>query len=155
MPPEKAVVGAPTILIADDSRADRVLTITAFRQAQMNGPIHEVSDGEELMDYLLRQGRYADAPPLAGRLLILLDINMPRKTGFEALAEIRAHPRLCHIPIVMLTTSEVEGDVSRSYGLGANSFVTKQLDFLSFVGLVKQLRSYWLGLVTLPRTGVV
>lgn len=139
-----------TVLIADDNRADRLLTVTAFRQAQVSNPIDEVADGEELMDYLLCQGRYAGHPLPAGPLLILLDINMPRKNGLEALAEIRACPQLRHIPIIMLTTSEADGDVARAYDLGANSFTTKPMDFSSFLGLVQELRRYWLDMVRMP-----
>jgi len=140
----------PTVLIADDNRADRMLTVRAFRQAQVSNPIDEVADGEELMEYLLRQGRYAGSALPAGPLVILLDINMPRKNGLEALAEIRALPQLRHIPVIMLTTSEADVDVARSYQLGANSFATKPMDFTSFLTLVQQLRRYWLDMVRLP-----
>lgn len=138
----------PTLLIADDNRADRLLTVRAFRQLGVACPIREVADGDELLDYLRGHGQSSGT---AGPLLVLLDINMPRKSGLEALTEIRASAELRHIPVVMLTTSDAERDVAEAYRLGANSFVTKPMDYVSFVGLVERIRDYWLELVTLPQ----
>ena len=142
--------GLPVILIADDNLADRLLAIEAFRQARLHNPIHEVVDGEDLMDYLLRRGKYADKPLLADPVIILLDINMPKKNGLEALREIKSNPKLQSIPVIMLTTSSAEKDIVRSYDLGVNSFVTKPVDFPEFLEAIKQLGEYWLELVALP-----
>jgi CheY-like chemotaxis protein len=115
--------------------------------------LHCVEDGEELMEYLRRQGRYVDQKdaPLPG--LILLDLNMPRKDGREALKEIKADPELRRIPIVVLTTSKAEEDILRTYDLGVNSYVTKPVTFKSLVELVKVLGRYWFEVVELPPGG--
>jgi CheY-like chemotaxis protein len=142
----------PVIVVADDDPAHRLLTIKAFQRSNLRGPIQEIPDGEELMDYLLRQGKYAGRPATTRPMVILLDLNMPRKSGLEALAEIKAHPRLRRIPVVVLTTSAEEQDVVRCYDLGANSFITKPVDFGRFTEAIRRLGDYWLGLVTLPRS---
>ena len=103
------------------------------------------------MEYLLRQGRYAQHPWPQGPLVILLDINMPRKSGLEALAEIKANRELRSIPVIMLTTSDAPSDVARSYELGANSFVTKPLTFSQFLKLVPHFADYWLESAALPQ----
>ena len=141
----------PVVLVADDSITDRKLTVEAFKQAHLTNPIHEVKDGEELMDYLLRRARYAGADSAARPVLILLDLNMPRKNGLEALNEIKNCPDLKGIPVILLTTSAAERDIASSYDLGANSYITKPLNFDDFLGVVKQLGEYWLELVSLPR----
>ena len=112
-----------TILLADDDPDDRKLTQDAFVENRLVNVLHCVEDGEELMEYLRRQGRYVDQKdaPLPG--LILLDLNMPRKDGREALKEIKADPELRRIPIVVLTTSKAEEDILRTYDLGVNSYV--------------------------------
>jgi two-component system, response regulator len=142
-----------TILLADDDPDDRQLTREAFGENRLANELHCVEDGEELMDYLRRRGRYADlnGEPLPG--LILLDLNMPRKDGREALKEIKADPILRRVPIVVLTTSKAEEDIVRSYDLGVNSYVTKPVTFKSLVELVKVLGQYWFEVVQLPQEG--
>lgn len=138
------------IVVADDSAADRKLALTALRQVKIPNPVHEVEDGEQLMDYLLRREAFADRPALPSPALILLDLNMPRKNGLEALKEIKALPELRQIPVVMLTTSKAEWDIVKSYDLGVNSFVTKPVDFDMFLDAMRALGDYWLELVSLP-----
>jgi CheY-like chemotaxis protein len=140
----------PIIVLADDSAADRKLTTMALHKALLRNPIHEVKDGEELMDYLRRRGRYADVPVEDKPCLVLLDINMPRKSGLEALEEIKGDAQLRHIPVIMLTTSKAEEDIVRSYQLGVNSFVTKPVNFDEFLDAIRKLGQYWLELVALP-----
>ena len=139
-----------TILLADDDPDDRKLTQDAFTENRLANVLHCVEDGEELMEYLRHQGRYADQKnaPLPG--LILLDFNMPRKDGREALKEIKADPELRRIPIVVLTTSKAEEDILRTYDLGVNSYVTKPVTFKSLVELIKILGRYWFEVVELP-----
>jgi CheY-like chemotaxis protein len=139
-----------TILLAEDDPDDRMLVQDAVAEGRLVNELRCVEDGEELMDYLHQRGRYASdsAAPRPG--LILLDLNMPRKDGREALREIKADPSLRQIPVVVLTTSKAEEDVFRSYDLGANSFVTKPVTFQSLVELMKTLNRYWLEIVELP-----
>lgn len=142
---------AITVLVADDDPDDRQLTREAFDDCQIGNPLHFVADGDELMDYLHRRGRFADeeAYPMPG--LVLLDLNMPRKDGREALREIKADPQLRHIPVVILTTSKAEEDVVRSYDEGANSFISKPVTFDALLDTVRALGRYWLQIVDLPR----
>jgi CheY-like chemotaxis protein len=141
----------PVILLVDDNPVDRVLAVTAFRKADVHNPIVELGDGDELMEYLTRCGRHAARAESHGPMVVLLDINMPRKNGLEVLAEIKAHPELKRIPVVMLTTSDAESDIAKAYALGANSFITKPLGFTEFLELVRRFAHYWLGAVALPR----
>jgi two-component system response regulator len=136
-----------TLLMAEDDPDDRLLTQEAFRENRLANDLRFVEDGEELMDYLRRRGRYQD--PLASPRpdLILLDLNMPRKDGREALREIKNDPALCRIPVVVLTTSKAEEDILRTYQIGANSFIVKPVTFESMVHLVKTLQLYWFELV--------
>jgi CheY-like chemotaxis protein len=139
-----------TIVLADDDPDDRQLTEDAFSENRLANQLHCVEDGEELMDYLHRRGKFESlrSDPLPG--LILLDLNMPRKDGREALKEIKADPSLRRIPIVVLTTSKAEEDIVRSYDLGVNSYVTKPVTFKSLVELIKVLGRYWFEVVELP-----
>jgi CheY-like chemotaxis protein len=140
-----------TILLADDDEDDQQLIRDALQDARLTNQIRCVQDGQELLDYLRRQGPYADPSvdaPLPG--VILLDLNMPRKDGREALAEIKTDPQLRRIPVVVLTTSEDEADVVRSYDLGVNSFITKPVTFAGLVEALKTWQDYWLELVELP-----
>jgi len=141
------------ILMADDDPEDRLLTQEAFDEAHLTNELMFVEDGEELMDYLKKRGQYAapDAAPRPG--LILLDLNMPRKDGREALAEIRADPELQGIPVVVLTTSRADEDILRTYDLGVNSFITKPVTFDGMVTIVQHLANYWFEIVELPRVG--
>jgi CheY-like chemotaxis protein len=139
-----------TILLADDDPDDRQLTRDAFAENRLANVLNTVDDGEELLEYLQRRGRYADLrnEPLPG--LILLDLNMPRKDGREALKEIKADANLRRIPIVVLTTSKAEEDILRTYDLGVNSYITKPVTFKSLVELIKLLGRYWFEVVELP-----
>ena len=121
-----------------------------MREARLANEIRSVEDGEELMDYLLQRGCYLapDAAPRPG--LILLDLNMPRKDGREALREIKADPVLRQIPVVVLTTSRAEEDILRSYDLGVNSFITKPVSFDGLVEVMRALATYWFEIVRLP-----
>jgi CheY-like chemotaxis protein len=145
-----------TILMADDDEEDRDLTREALERAHLKNQIRFVGDGQELLDYLNREGRYgeedADAPTPG---IILLDLNMPKKDGREALAEIKADPRLRTIPVVVLTTSSDEEDVIRSYNLGVNSFITKPVTFGSLVDVMSAWSRYWFEIVELPGNGSV
>lgn len=150
------VLGAPpliTILMAEDDADDRLMTREAFQECRLGNPLQFVADGEELMDYLKRRGPYADAVrfPMPG--LILLDLNMPRKDGREALREIKSDPELREIPVVVLTTSKAEEDVANSYSDGANSFITKPVSFAALIEVVQTLGKYWLQIVDLPPAG--
>lgn len=141
---------ALTILLADDDPDDRMMTRDALAESRLLNPLDTVDDGEELMDYLRRRGRYAElvGAPLPG--LILLDLNMPRKDGREALKEIKSDPNLRHIPVVILTTSQSDEDILRMYDLGVNSFIAKPVTFESLVELMRQLGKYWFELVSQP-----
>src|SRR6185369_15729896 len=139
-----------TILLADDDADDRMMASEALEESRLVNDPRCVEDGEELMDYLLRRGKYSnpDAAPRPG--LILLDLNMPKKDGREALREIKSEPTLRTIPVVVLTTSQAEEDIYRTYDLGVNSFITKPVNFESLVALMKTLGKYWFEIVELP-----
>jgi CheY-like chemotaxis protein len=144
-------LGAPiTILMADDDADDRMLTKDALEESRVMNNLYFVEDGEELMDYLYQRGDYAEPAKAPRPGLILLDLNMPRKDGREALREIKADPTLRRIPIVIMTTSKAEEDVYRSYDLGANSFITKPVTFERLVELMRALGQYWIEFVELP-----
>ncbi len=139
-----------TILMADDDPDDCLLAQEALAESSLGSELHFVQDGEELMDYLKQRGKYA-APGSAPRPgLILLDLNMPKKDGREVLKEIKADPHLRQIPVLVLTTSKAEEDIHRSYYLGANSFITKPVNFTSLIELMKTLSKYWFEVVELP-----
>ena len=140
-----------TVLLAEDDADDRLTVREAFVEARLLNDMRYVVDGQDLMDYLLHEGKYT-APGAAPRPgIILLDFNMPKKDGREALREIKAHPDLRRIPVVVLTTSKAEEDVFRSYDLGANSFITKPVTFSSMVETIKVLGEYWFEIVELPK----
>lgn len=141
---------AITILLADDDEDDRVMTRDALRDARLHNDLRSVFDGVDLMDYLKRRGRYSDPAGSPRPGLILLDLNMPRMDGREALAEIKGDPDLRSIPVVVLTTSKAEEDIVRSYDLGGNSFISKPVTFLGLVEVMKVLSRYWLEIVELP-----
>lgn len=146
---DKAKVKTITILMADDDPDDRMLTKEALVENKLANDLHFVVDGEDLMDYLHQRGKYnKENAPLPG--LILLDLNMPKKDGREALAEIKADPKLRRIPIIVLTTSKAEEDIVRSYDLGISSFITKPVTFDDLVEVAKAIGSYWFGIVVLP-----
>jgi CheY-like chemotaxis protein len=144
-------LGSPiTILMADDDADDRMLTKEALEESRVRNNLYFVEDGEELLDYLNRRGKFADAEQSPRPGLILLDLNMPRKDGREALREIKANPDLRRIPVVIMTTSKAEEDIFRTYDLGANSFITKPVTFERLVELMRTLGQYWIEFVELP-----
>ena len=139
-----------TIVIADDDEDDRQLAQAALRDAQLYNDVRAVGDGVELLDYLKRRGAYSDPKSSPRPGLILLDLNMPRMDGREALAAIKKDPELRMIPVVVLTTSKREEDVLRTYELGVNAFITKPVTFLGLVEVMRSFARYWLEIVELP-----
>jgi CheY-like chemotaxis protein len=139
-----------TILMADDDPDDRQLTKEALIEGRLINDIRFVENGEEMMDYLRKQGKFA-APAEAPRPgLILLDLNMPRKDGRTVLKEIKGDPALRTIPVVVLTTSKADEDVYRSYDLGVNSYIVKPVTFEALVDILQTLEKYWFEIVELP-----
>lgn len=138
------------ILLAEDDEDDYLLIIDALRESRLANEMHWVTDGEHLMDYLYRRGEYRDSDKSPTPGIILLDLNMPRKDGREALEEIKSDPTLRKIPIIVLTSSKSEEDTLRSYDLGVNSFIRKPVKFEEFVDMVKILGKYWFEIVELP-----
>ena len=138
-----------TILIADDDMDDRLLMDKALRQSGYTQSIQFVDDGEDLMHYLRRQSRYTEQNAPWPDLLIL-DLNMPRMNGFQALSEIKDDPDLRRLPVVIMTTSAADEDVIKTYNLGVNSFVTKPFNFMRLVEMVAALKTYWMDTVKLP-----
>lgn len=139
------------ILYADDDEDDRLLVQDALAESRLRNDLHFVEDGEQLLDYLRRRGKWADPASSPRPGIILLDLNMPRLDGREALAEIKKDPDLRRIPVVVLTTSKAEEDVLRTYDLGVSSFITKPVTFEALVELMKVLGRYWFEIVELPR----
>lgn len=139
-----------TILMADDDADDRLLTREAFEESRLVNDLRFVEDGEELMEYLQRRGKYTDPASSPRPGLILLDLNMPRKDGREALKEIKSDPNLKQIRIVILTTSKAEEDIYRTYDLSAASYITKPVTFADMAEVTKVLGKYWLEIVELP-----
>ena len=139
-----------TILMADDDADDCLLVSRAFKTSKLCNDLRFVNYGEDLMDYLYRRGKYKETDQAPRPGLILLDLNMPRKDGREALKEIRADETLREIPIVVLTTSKDEEDIHRSYNLGANSYIMKPVTFEGLVDVIKSLGKYWFEIVELP-----
>jgi CheY-like chemotaxis protein len=139
-----------TILLADDDADDREMTRRALTKNRLENDFYTVEDGEELMDFLHHRGQYAPPALSPAPGLILLDLNMPKKDGREALAEIKADPTLRRIPVVVMTTSKAEEDIFRTYDLGSNSFISKPVTFAGLVELTNVLGRYWFQIVTLP-----
>jgi chemotaxis family two-component system response regulator Rcp1 len=137
------------ILLVEDSPGDVRLTQEAFRAGRVCNQIHVVNDGVEAMNYLRRQGRYAGSPRPD---IILLDLNLPRKDGREVLAEIKSDDSLRHIPVIILTTSDAEADILKSYDLHANCYLVKPVDINRFFALVQSIEGFWLSIVKLPVT---
>ena len=141
-----------TILMADDDEDDRLLTQDALAESRVLNELHFVEDGVELLEYLERKGKFADKEVSPRPGLILLDLNMPRMDGREALEAIKANPNLKGIPVVILTTSKQEEDMVKGYNLGAASYITKPVTFDGLVDLMKTLGKYWVEFVELPST---
>lgn len=138
------------ILLADDDEDDRLLARDALAESRLANELRLVGDGVELLEYLRREGAYADAEASPRPGVILLDLNMPRMDGREALEAIKADPDLRRIPVVVMTTSQAEEDVVRSYELGASSFITKPITFDGLVAVMRGLGTYWIEIVQLP-----
>ena len=141
---------AVTILMADDDADDRVLAEEAFKECGVAVDLRFVADGVELMDYLCHRGGYTDPEAAPRPSLILLDLNMPRKDGREALRDIKAKASLRPIPVVVLTTSKADEDVHQSYDLGANSFISKPVTFDELVATMRAIAEYWFNVSTAP-----
>jgi two-component system, chemotaxis family, response regulator Rcp1 len=135
------------ILLVEDNPADVVLAREALGEAALPSTVHVVEDGASAISFLHRQGQYAQSPRPT---LILLDLNLPRKSGREVLAEIKLDPALRSIPVVILTTSSAEDDIRRSYDLHANCYIVKPYDYYSFVDAIQSIRHFWFSVATLP-----
>jgi chemotaxis family two-component system response regulator Rcp1 len=135
------------ILLVEDNPGDIRLTEEALKEGKVRNSLHVVMDGEEAMAFLKKNGEYADAPRPD---LILLDLNLPRKDGREVLAEIKDDDDLKCIPVVVLTTSQAEEDVARTYDLHANCYITKPVDLEQFLNVVRSIEEFWLSVVKLP-----
>jgi len=136
------------VLLVEDSPGDVRLTREAFKDAKVHINLHVATDGVEAIAFLLREGKYADAPRPD---LILLDLNLPRKDGREVLGEIKGSPALMSIPVVILTTSASDIDILRSYQLHANCYITKPVGLDGFLEVIRSIDSFWLSVVQLPR----
>lgn len=138
---------AVQILLVEDNEDDVIMTMESFEEVNLTNVVNVVQDGEEAMAYLRRKGKYRNAL-LPG--LVLLDINMPKKNGFEVLQEMKADPALRHIPVIMLTTSDREEDIVKSYANGACSFIPKPVGFDNFIKVAKQFSLYWALVARIP-----
>jgi len=136
------------ILLVEDNPGDVRLTQEVLREGRIHNVLNVASDGVEALDFLHRRGAYADAHP---QDLILLDLNLPKMNGREVLADIKQHPELRKIPVVVLTTSSAEADVLSAYDLHANCYITKPVDLDQFVSVVRSIEDFWLAIVRLPR----
>ena len=143
--------GQPVILLAEDSADDVDMFRRAFKQACIEAPLHIVSDGDEAIAYLTGEGKFANRAEFPLPDLFLLDLKMPRKNGFEVLAWLRTHPTLCPLRTVVLTTSEDIKDVTRAYAFGANSFLTKPLDFIEFKNTLQEMFTFFLTRAKTPQ----
>jgi len=140
---------AAEVLLVEDSPGDVRLTREALKEGKVRNNLSVVNDGVEAMEFLRRQGKYADAPRPD---IVLLDLNMPRKDGREVLAEMKGDDDLKRIPVVILTTSEAEQDILKTYELHANCYLTKPVDLEQFISIVKSVEDFWLTIVQLPRS---
>ncbi len=136
------------ILLIEDNPGDVDLTKEALQDAKVRNRLHVVDDGAKAVDFLYKRGEYADVPRPD---IILLDLNLPKKDGRQVLEEIKADPQLAEIPVVILTTSQAEEDILRSYQLHANCYITKPVDFKQFMHVVKSIEEFWLTVVKLPK----
>ncbi len=145
--PQRAGSDLVDVLLVEDDPGDVLMTREAFEQYQIRGRLHVVSDGEQALHFLRKTGGYADVPTPG---LILLDLNLPRRNGLEVLAELKADSKLLAIPVIVLTTSQAEEDIVRSYSLHANAYISKPVDFDRFIAVIGQIDDFFLGLVKLP-----
>ncbi|MEU1484075.1 response regulator [Streptomyces sp. NPDC005752] len=135
------------VLLVEDDPGDELMTREAFEDNKIRNTLHVVRDGQEALDFLYRQGEYADAPRPD---LVLLDLNLPRYDGRQVLERIKTDPDMALIPVVVLTTSSAEEDILRSYKLHANAYVTKPVDLEQFIGAVRQIDDFFVSVVRLP-----
>ncbi len=135
------------ILMVEDSPTDRLITEEALEHAKLLNNLYVVEDGVEAMSFLRKEGKYSDKPTPD---IILLDLNLPRKDGREVLAEVKSDNKLRMIPVVVLTTSKAEQDIIKAYGLHANCYITKPVDFDCFTQVVQAIQNFWFSVVTLP-----
>ena len=140
------------ILLVEDNPGDVDLTKEALEGAKVANRLHVVEDGEEALSFLFRRGRYSDAPRPD---LILLDLNLPKRDGREVLEAIKADADLTEIPIVILTTSEADEDITRAYKLHANCYITKPVSFKQFLTVIQAIENFWLTVVKLPKKTTV
>jgi len=145
--PDPTSLDVVDVLLVEDDDGDVLMTREAFEHHKIRNKLHVVQDGEEALQFLRREGPYADAPRPG---LILLDLNLPRRDGREVLAELKADPELRVIPVVVLTTSEAEEDILRSYSLHANAYVSKPVDFDRFIDVIRQIDDFFVTVVKLP-----
>ena len=138
------------ILLVEDNRGDQELTRRAMGEGKIRNELRIVEDGEEALAYLFRRGKYKDPTTSPRPDLLLLDLNLPRVDGREVLEQIRANSKLRRMAVVVLTTSQQEEDVLRSYELGCNSFITKPVDMNQFIQVIQALEKYWFQIVVLP-----
>jgi len=138
------------VLLVEDDPGDVLMTQEAFEEHKVRNRLHVVNDGIDAIAFLRREGTYADVPRPD---LVLLDLNLPRRDGREVLAEIKSDPELCQIPVVVLTTSQADEDIVRSYQLHANAYVTKPVDFERFIAVVRQIDDFFVTVVKLPPRG--
>ena len=136
------------VLLVEDDEGDVLMTREAFEFYKIRNTLHVVTDGEQALQFLHRTGPYTDAPRPG---LILLDVNLPRRSGLEVLAELKQDPELLDVPVVMLTTSQADEDILRSYKLHANAYVSKPVDFEAFTAAIRQIDDFFLTLIQLPR----
>lgn len=144
---ERAGLELIDVLLVEDDPGDVLMTKEAFEHHQIRNPLHVVTDGEQAMHFLRKTGAYTDVPRPG---LILLDLNLPRRNGLEVLAELKSDSELLTIPVVVLTTSQAQEDILRSYSLHANAYISKPMDFEEFVGVIGQIDDFFLTLVKLP-----
>jgi CheY-like chemotaxis protein len=135
------------VLLVEDDEGDVLMTREAFEHYKIRNTLHVVTDGEQALQFVHRTGDYEDAPRPG---LIMLDLNLPRRDGLEVLAELKGDPDLRLIPVVILTTSQAEEDIIRSYSLHANAYVTKPVDFEQFIDAIRQIDSFFITVVKLP-----
>lgn len=140
------------ILLADDDAEDRMLIMDALKESRLKNNIQCVENGEELIDFLYNKNKFSDRSKYTLPGIILLDLNMPKKDGREALKEIKADKNLRSVPIVILTTSKAEEDILKTYNLGVNSYITKPVSFSAMVDVMKTLNKYWFEIVELPES---
>ena len=140
-----------TILVVDDDEEDRMLTKEGIEESSLDCDLQFVEDGEQAMEYLLNKGAFKSKAKFPVPKLILLDLNMPKKDGREVLAEIKQHPVLRKIPVIVLTTSSSPDDISQMYQSGVNSFITKPISFSGMVQAMTSIKEFWFEVVTLPK----